>query len=249
MQSEVREMIFEPEGWTDKKRILVILAHPDDPEFFCGAMIARWCKLGHEVRYCLLTKGHKGASDLSISSEELAAKRVIEQNAAAESLGVKSVEFLDYVDGEVIPDLEMRKKIVRVIRKWKPDILLTSDPLNMFPTDTRINHPDHRAAGQAVVDAVFPAAGNPMFFSELMQEEGLEPHTVQEVWLSATAQPNLCIDLTDYFEDKLKAIHCHRSQINVPFEKFDSWMRERFTKDPESKKIWYEERFKRIKFG
>jgi len=242
-------MVFEPEGWTNKKRILVILAHPDDPEFFCGAMIARWCQLGHEVRYCLLTTGQKGAQDFNRTPEELAAERFREQNSAANELGVKSVEFMDYVDGEVIPDLEMRKKIARVIRKWKPEILVTSDPQNLFPTDTRINHPDHRAAGQAVVDAAFPAAGNPMFFPELMREEGLEPHSVQELWLSATAQSNFCIDLTDYFEAKLQAIHCHQSQISVPLEEFDGWMRNRFYKDAESGKIWYEERFKRIRLG
>ncbi len=241
--------MFEPEGWTNNKKILVILAHPDDPEFFCGAMLARWCMVGHEVHYCLLTKGQKGAPDLSKSTEELASIRVDEQNLAAQSLGVRTVEFLDYVDGEVIPDLEMRKKIVRVIRKWKPDILLTSDPLNLFPTDTRINHPDHRAAGQAVVDAAFPAAGNPMFFPELITNEGLEPHSVQELWLSATAQPNISFELTDFFDAKLEAIHCHRSQINIPFEKFDEMMRSRFLRDPETGRIWFEERFKRLTFG
>jgi len=110
--------ILDPELWNEKKKILVILAHPDDPEFFCGATIARWCAAGHEVHYCLLTKGQKGAPDLTLSETELAAKRVIEQQAAADSLGVKSVEYMDYIDGEVLPDLDMRKKIVRVIRKW-----------------------------------------------------------------------------------------------------------------------------------
>ncbi len=242
-------MDFEPEGWTNQKKILVILAHPDDPEFFCGAMLARWCKAGHDVRYCLLTKGQKGAPDLSRLPEELAALRVVEQNVAARVLGVKTVEFLDYVDGEVIPDLAMRKKIVRVIRRWKPDILVSSDPQNLFPTDSRINHPDHRAAGQAVVDAAFPAAGNPMFFPELIADEGLEPHSVQELWLSATAQPNIAIELTDYFETKLAAIHCHRSQISASIDKFDAMMRERFIKDAETGRIWFEERFKRIIFG
>ena len=242
-------MVIEPEGWTKTKRILVILAHPDDPEFFCGAMLSRWCKLGNEVHYCLLTKGQKGAQNLDLSPEQLAEIRIKEQNAAADSLGVKTVEFLDYVDGEVIPDLEMRKKIVRIIRKWKPEILVTSDPLNLFPTDTRINHPDHRAAGQAVVDAAFPAAGNPMFFPELILEENLEPHSVEEIWMSATAKPNLCVELSEYFEDKLNAIHCHRSQINATFEEFDGWMRERFVEDPKTGCKVFEERFHRIKFN
>lgn len=242
------ELIQKPEGWTGKKTILAILAHPDDPEFFCGATIARWCAAGHEVHYCLLTKGQKGAPDLTLSESELADIRVIEQQAAADSLGVRTIEFMDYVDGEVFPDLQMRKKIVRVIRKWKPDILLTSDPLNLFPTDNRINHPDHRAAGQAVIDAAFPAAGNPMFFPELIQEEGLEPHSVTEIWMSATAQWNLSINVFDHFEDKLKAIHCHASQINRDENEFDNWMRQRITVDPQSGESVFEEHFRRLKF-
>lgn len=242
-------MVFEPEGWTTKKKILVILAHPDDPEFFCGATIARWCAAGHEVRYCLLTKGQKGAPDLSRTAEELAELRVVEQNNAASFLGVKSVEFMDYVDGEVIPDLEMRKKIVRVIRKWQPEILVSSDPLNLFPTDTRINHPDHRAAGQAVVDAAFPAAGNPMFYPELIRDEGLEPHSVEEIWLSATAQGNFAINVIDTFESKLKAIMCHASQTGGDAEGIGNWLRTRIMTDPQTGATVFEERFKRLKFN
>ena len=242
-------MIFEPENWTSTKRILVILAHPDDPDFFCGAMLSRWCSQGHEVHYCLLTKGQKGTQDVNVVPEELAQIRVYEQEAAARELGVKSVEFLDYMDGEVIPDLDMRQKIVRVIRKWKPEILLTSDPLNYFPNDNRINHPDHRAAGQAVVDAAFPAAGSPVFFPELVREEGLTAHTVEEVWLSATSNWNFSIELTPFFEDKLRALHCHQSQISSPFAEFDLQMRQRFVKDPKTGKMIFEEHFRRILLG
>lgn len=241
-------MNFEPEKWTNTKRILVILAHPDDPDFFCGAMLSRWCQQGHEVHYCLLTKGQKGAQDVNVIPEELAEIRAREQEAAAHEIGVKSVEFLDYVDGEVFPDLAMRKKIVRVIRKWRPEILVGCDPLNLFPNDNRINHPDHRAAGQVVVDAAFPAAGSPMFFPELIREEGLAPHTVEELWLSATSAGNLSVDLTDYFDSKLRAIHCHRSQINVPLEQFDAMMRQRFIADPVTGKEAFYEQFRRIKF-
>jgi LmbE family N-acetylglucosaminyl deacetylase len=242
-------VILEPEGWQGVKRILVILAHPDDPEFFCGATLARWCAAGHEVHYCLLTKGQKGAQDLSQSAEELAKLRVKEQQAVADLLGVKSVSFMDYVDGELFPDLEMRKKIIRVIRTIKPDILVTSDPLNLFPTDNRINHPDHRAAGQAVIDAAFPGAGNPMFFPELVSEEGLAPHSVEEIWLSATAAPNLLIDVIDTFEKKLDAIHCHASQMQWDHNEFDQMMRSRITVDPHTGEKTYEERFKRLKFN
>lgn len=247
MQTEAG-VTFEPEGWQSQKRILVILAHPDDPEFFCGATIARWCAEGHEVHYCLLTRGQKGAPDLTHSADEIAVLRVKEQLAAAEFLGVKSVEFMDYQDGELFPDLEMRKKAVRVIRRIKPDILITSDPLNLFPTDNRINHPDHRAAGQVVIDAAFPAAGNPMFFPELIRDENLEPHSIEEIWLSATAQPNFYIDVFDYFEAKLKAIQRHASQIQRDSEAFEKMMRARITIDAGTGKNVFEERFKRLKF-
>jgi len=243
-------MNFEPENWTSTKRILVILAHPDDPDFFCGAMLARWCKQGHEVHYCLLTKGQKGGQDVNIVPAELAEIRVREQEAAARAIGVKTVEFLDYVDGEVVPDLEMRKKVVRVIRKWKPEILVTCDPLNLFPADNnRINHPDHRAAGQVVVDAAFPASGSPMFFPELIREEGLQAHTVEEVWLSVTSNSNFSLDLTDYFADKLRAIRCHRSQIGDDPVEFEKNMRQRMTHDPQTGKDIYVENFRRICFN
>lgn len=239
-------MIFEPESWESNKRILVILAHPDDPDFFCGATLARWCKEGHEVHYCLLTKGQKGGQDAQIDPVELGEQRVLEQQAAARELGVNSVEFLDYVDGEVFFDLEMRRKIVRVIRRIQPEILVTCDPLNVFPFDQRINHPDHRAAGQAVVDAAFPAAGSPMFFPEMILNEGLKPCSVEEVWLSVTGNWNISIDVTEFFDDRLRALHCHKSQIDMPFEKFDANMRKRIVTDPETGESKYLEHFRRI---
>ena len=234
------------ENWQEKQRILVILAHPDDPEFFCGAMIAKWVAEGHEVHYCLLTQGQKGTQSLEADPVKLAAIRRTEQGNAADVLGVKSVSFMGYVDGEVYPDVSMRKEIVRVIRSIKPTVLVTSDPRNLFPSDKRINHPDHRAAGQAVVDAAFPACGNPAFYPDLIQSEGLMPHSVNEVWLSATAQPNLRVELTEYFEKKLEAIHCHKSQINTDPAEFDRHMRERFEKDEKTGKDVFFEQFFRI---
>jgi len=242
-------VIEDFEGWNEKKRILVILAHPDDPEFFMGATLARWGALGHEIRYCLLTTGQKGSQDVNQKPEVLAALRKQEQQNAADSLGVKSIEFLDYVDGEVVPDLEMRKKIVRVIRTHKPQIVVSSDPLNYFPGDNRVNHPDHRAAGQAVLDAVFPAAGNPMFFPELISEEALLPVNVAELWFSIPAEANLVVDMTPYFDDKIKAITCHRSQINMDVTKFVEFMKTRWVTVNQQRQQVYLERFRRIVFG
>ncbi len=237
------------EGWTEKKKILVILAHPDDPEFFMGATLARWGMLGHEIRYCLLTTGQKGSQDVNQKPEDLAALRKVEQQNAADVIGVKSVEFMDYVDGEVVPDLEMRKKVVRVIRKYQPQIVVSSDPLNYFPGDNRVNHPDHRAAGQVVLEAAFPAAGNPMFFPELINEEGLIPVNVEELWFSIPDQANLIVDVSAYFDAKVEAILCHRSQISMDVKKFKEMMKTRWVDAGDEWHRVYLERFKRIVFG
>ena len=234
------------EGWTEPKKILVILAHPDDPEFFCGAMIARWCALGHEVRYCLLTKGQRGSQDSYISQLEIENTRIKEQQNAADLLGVKQINFLGYIDGELIPDLQLRNEIVEVIRKEKPHIVITSDPQNLFPAENRINHPDHRAAGQAVVDAVFPAAGNPRYLLEKENSHSLEPHQVEELWLTLTNQGNVTIELAEYFEKKLDAIYCHTSQLHESREMMRERIMSRFEPDPVTGKRVFSERFKRI---
>lgn len=234
------------EGWVGSQSILVILAHPDDPEFFLGATIARWTHAGHRVSYCLLTRGDKGANDPSVDPLELSVRRETEQRAAAAHLGVQDVRFLDFSDGCLLPDLEARRAVTRVIREMRPDILVTCDPQNLLPSDNNINHPDHRAAGQIVVDAVFPGAGNPMFFPELMAE-GLHPHSVKEVWLSLTAQANTVIDVTPYWPLKLQALHEHDSQI-PNHDKLVERQRSRRTADSTDENPRYEEKFKRIVF-
>ncbi|MEA3326408.1 MAG: PIG-L deacetylase family protein [Chloroflexota bacterium] len=237
-------MIFT-EGWETLKGILVILAHPDDPEFFFGGTIARWVKAGHSVRYVLLTKGDKGAGEDIESPEEVIKIRVKEQDNAARFLGVKSVAYLDYHDGYLIPDLEMRKKVVRAIRKYQPDILVTCDPTNYFPSQQYINHPDHRNAGQVVIDAVFPAVGNRFFFPEL-HEEGFFPHEVEEVWMSLTNTPDVTLDVTENWHDRIEALKMHASQIGDP-DAFEKRMLERVQKD-DTNPFRYEENFRVIKF-
>jgi LmbE family N-acetylglucosaminyl deacetylase len=233
------------EGWDTPKSILVILAHPDDPEFFLGATIARWIKAGHTVRYVLLTQGDKGAEDGSLTFDEIRRIRREEQINAAGLLGVKSVDFMDYEDGYLVPDLEMRKQVVRWIRQYRPQILVTCDPTNIFPSEQYINHPDHRNAGQVVIDAVFPAAGNRFFFPELL-DEGYEPHEVDEVWMSLTQSPNVRLDVTEFWGIKLSALKHHVSQIGDP-EAFEKHMLERAEKD-DNGELKYYEGFKTIKF-
>lgn len=231
--------------WESSQKILVILAHPDDPEFFLGATIARWTRQGHKVVYYLLTRGDKGTQDRNILSEELVKIREGEQRAAAHILGVDEVHFLENPDGFLTLTTDLRREVTRIIRKEKPDILVTSDPTNYFPNDNMsINHPDHRTAGEIVIESYFPAAGNPKFFSELLAES-YEPHSVKEVWFSLTHQPNIVFDITETWPIKLEALHQHRSQIGDPI-KFDERMVSRHTPGSTDDHPRFEEKFRRI---
>jgi LmbE family N-acetylglucosaminyl deacetylase len=236
------------DNWETPQNILVILAHPDDPEFFCGATLAKWARQGHRITYQLITCGDKGFNESTaaeMTTDALCAIRHAEQLAAAQVIGAEAVHFLDTADGYLVPDLALRREIVRMIRKFKPDILVTCDPQTLFAT-YGINHPDHRAAGQAVMDAVFPAAGNPVFFPELLLE-GYDPHMPREIWCSLTMQPNARIDVTETWPIKIDAILKHKSQIaNV--EQFLERMKSRRTEDSTEEAPRYEENFRVVKY-
>lgn len=239
----------QPDAWPSEKNILVILAHPDDPEFFCGATLARWARAGHTITYYLLTCGDKGFNDSTkpedLSTDALCAIRHKEQADAAATIGVEEVYFLDRPDGYLVPDIDLRRDIVRIIRKLKPDIVVTCDPQNLFAT-YGINHPDHRAAGQAVLDAVFPAAGNAAYFPELLREGHL-PHTPKEIWCSLTSQPSVTLDITDTWPIRLEALLKHRTQIG-DIEKFKARQRSRHTQDSTDENPRFEERFRVVKY-
>lgn len=193
---------------------MVILAHPDDPEFFLGGTIAEWAKQGHDVSYLLLTKGQRGVSPEYPDPELLGAVRVVEQQNAAAKLGVSKVDYLDYQDGYLVPDIEARKKVAREVRRNRPDIITTFDPMMVYQRG-RINHPDHRAAGQIVLDALFPAVENPAFFPELM-DEGLPPHRIKELWLCSPVEANIEMDVTHNWQLRLEALLQHVSQVGEP---------------------------------
>jgi len=235
------------DAWKTPQKILVILAHPDDPEFFCGATLARWAKAGHAITYFLLTCGDKGFEDPKALPEEICGIRHREQHAAAKVIGVKSIRFLDLPDGVLVPTLDLRREVVRAIRQEKPDILVTCDPTRLFVADRGLNHPDHRCAGQVVLDAVFPAAGNPHFFPELLNEEALEPHAPAEVWVSLAEAPNVVLDVTDTWPIKLRALKKHKSQIGDP-QKFEERMRSRRTQASSDDNPRFEESFRVIRF-
>jgi LmbE family N-acetylglucosaminyl deacetylase len=239
---------YPDSDWKGTQKILVILAHPDDPEFFCGATTARWTAAGHSVVYWLITCGDKGTADRALTSEQLCGIRHKEQRAAAAVLGVQQVNFMDYPDGYLVPDLKLRREITRVIRRERPDVLVTCDPQTLFVGDNRLNHPDHRAAGQVVLDAVFPAARDHLNFVELWRDEKLEPHNVREVWVSGTLNPNVRLDVTDFWETKIRALFEHKSQIPDP-EALAERMRSRLANGSSRADPRYEESFRRIILG
>jgi LmbE family N-acetylglucosaminyl deacetylase len=194
---------------------VVVAAHPDDPDFGVAGTAARLSKEGHAVHYVLVTSGDAGSEDASQPAEELIALREAEQRAAGDVLGLAGVHFLRYPDGQVEPSLALRKDLVRVMRRLKADVVLAQDPRSLVDDDsTYLNHPDHRAAGQAAVDAAFPGAGNPSAYRDLIAE-GLPAHKVREVWLYFTAGSlvNHWVDITDTFEQKVGALEAHASQL------------------------------------
>ena len=233
------------ENWPKGTKILVILAHPDDPEFFMGGTIAHWVDKGYSVHYCLLTKGDKGISPGFPEGEALAALRVDEQRSAAAVLGVQHVQFMDYADGYLELGLDKRLAVTRVIRREKPNVVVSCDPQSYYIADSYLNHPDHRIAGQIVVDSVFPAAINNAFFPELLAED-LPAVEISELWLSLPQVPNVRLDVDLYWERRLKALLEHKSQI-INAEKFLSRM-QAHKANMVSEDGRYYEYFRRIKF-
>jgi LmbE family N-acetylglucosaminyl deacetylase len=195
------------------KRVMGIFAHPDDPEFFSGATFARWAAEGAEVIFVLATSGDKGSADPEMTSERLVQIREEEERNAANVLGVKEVIFLRHADGELVPDLALRRDIVRLLRMKQPDVVVTCDPTVFWFQGRGINHPDHRAIGEAVLDAVYPTARDRLNFPELERDEGLPVHKVKHLYLAGTATITKTVDVTNYVGTKINALREHKSQI------------------------------------
>ena len=201
---------------------MVITPHPDDAEYGVAGTVARWTKEGKNVVYVVVTNGDKGTSDPDMEPERLAEIRQKEQQAAAEVLGVSEVLFLGYPDQGVEDTPEFRKELVRLLRLYRPDIVVTADPYRRY-----IWHRDHRITGQVVLDAVFPYARDRLAYPDLI-EEGLEPHRVREMLFWAAEDINYRADITDTFDLKVKALRCHDSQmqaLDVPNPV--DWLRQR----------------------
>jgi LmbE family N-acetylglucosaminyl deacetylase len=196
------------------KRVMGIFAHPDDPEFFCGATFARWAAEGAYITFVLATSGDKGSSEADMTHQRLIDIREAEERNAAQALGVKEVIFLRYPDGELQPTLDLRRDITRLIRLKKPDVVVTNDPTVFWWGTSGVNHPDHRAIGTATMDAVYPTARDRLNFLELERDEGLDTHKVHQLYLSGTASPTTKVDVTQHVETKINALREHKSQIS-----------------------------------
>ncbi|HEX9992400.1 MAG TPA: PIG-L deacetylase family protein [Acidimicrobiales bacterium] len=198
----------------DVERALVVAAHPDDVDFGAAGTVATWTDAGIEVVYCVVTDGDAGGFDPAVPRSEIPAIRRAEQEAAAKEVGVDRVVFLGYPDGRLVPSIELRRDLSRVIRQVRPQRVVCQSPERNWD---RIfaSHPDHLAAGEATVCAVYPDSRNPFAHPDLAAE-GLEAHTVEEVWLMAHVAPDRFVDVTDHFDRKVVALLAHVSQITEP---------------------------------
>jgi len=206
---------------------MVIVAHPDDAEFTIAGTVALWTKAGCPVSYVLCTDGNAGSHEPGMTREKLAEIRQNEQRAACEALGVSKVIFLGYEDGQLQPTLELRRDLVRVIRQEKPAVIITGDPTSLFSGDWYINHPDHRAAALAAIDAVAPASAMP-----LLWPEAGPPHRVRQVYVHGNDQPNTWVDISETIENKITALRRHASQMGDwdPTDMIKRWNAEVGTK-------------------
>jgi LmbE family N-acetylglucosaminyl deacetylase len=203
---------MEPIADSEIKRVLVINAHPDDSDFGASGTIAAWIKQGIEVSYVMCTNGDQGGEESQYTKEEMPMVRQREQRAAGAVIGVTDITFLNYVDGHLEPTIALRKDLVREIRRVKPDRMICQSPERNWDR-IGASHPDHLAAGEAAIQAVYPDARNPYAFTELL-EEGFEPWRVKEVWMSGFPQPDHWVDITDTFDLKIKVLREHASQTN-----------------------------------
>ena len=238
--------IYIPVEWDDVHRVLVILAHPDDPDFTCGGTAILMARAGIEITYMILTNGDKGNHNPEITRNQLIALRKLEQRAAAELCGVKHVLFMGEEDGFLRSTRELRERVTREIRRIRPELIIITDPDRYFSGDNYINHPDHRNAGLVALDAIFPAADNPMFYPEMM-DEGYLPHKISQLYVHGHIAPNVRIDITDLVQTKIDAILCHKSQFSEPPEAVRRWM-ERWGEEQEDGSLKYYEYFKAMKF-
>lgn len=230
----------------------MVSAHPDDPEFGAGGAIAKLAGEGAEVYYCVCTDGSQGGEDPAVLDADLSSRRYAEQRAAAAVLGVRDVTFLGFRDGHLEPSLELRKAITSEIRRRRPDLVITHQPVRNLNLSIGASHPDHLAVGEATLSAVYPDARNPRAHRDLL-EQGLGAHKVREVWVTGADEPNHFVEVSpELLELKLKSLACHSSQFEKPGLEPDSprkWVVERMGKTGERAGVELAEGFTRIETG
>jgi LmbE family N-acetylglucosaminyl deacetylase len=204
------------------KVVLGVAAHPDDLDFGAAGTMAKFAAAGAQVHYLILTDGSKGSSDMDTTSEELIKVRQQEQRSAVAAVGGAGVEFLGHPDGMLEITMDLKREIVKAIRTIQPDVIVTMDPGMLYSSSRGfINHPDHRAAGQATLDAVFPLARDHLSFPELLAE-GFAPHNVVDLLFMSFSEATMVVDISDTYDIKLKALAAHASQVNL--EDVSGWL-------------------------
>ena len=227
------------------KTILAVGAHPDDIDIGCSGTVAKYIAEGSEVFYLVLTDGSKGSEDSKISNYELTKIRRAEQQKAADILGVKKVFFLDFIDGELENSQILKKEIVRIIRQIKPNTVICWDPTFYYDENRMfVNHPDHRVAGEATLDSVYPFARNARTFPQLLKM-GLKPHVVEELLLFNFSKANYFVNISQSIDKKLEALSCHKSQFRN-IEKFKERIKQMSRMLGQKNKMRYAEGFVRL---
>ena len=225
-------------------RALAVYAHPDDPEVACGGTLAQWARGGAEVRLVVVNAGDKGSADRATDPDELTRRRAGEVHAAADVLGLAGVEMLALPDGEVTNDLALRRRLVELVRTHQPEVVICPDPTAIFFGDSYVNHRDHREVGWAVIDAVAPAAGSPLYFPEAGA-----PHQIAALLLSGTYEPDLWVDISDSLEDKVAAVQCHESRVGGDPALVAELLRTRTAESGAQVGVDHAESFRRLRFG
>ena len=228
-----------------ERRALAIFAHPDDVDFGAAGTVARWVKEGWDVRYVCVTRGQKGAWDAHMDVDEYGALREAEQRAAAQTVGVTDVTFLEWMDSEVFDSLELRRALSREFRRHRPHRLLTMIP-DPLPTDRFVNHPDHRAVGQAALDITMTGGTTASIFPELLAEDLPPWRDCEQTWLMGPAIKSTPVDVTDTLEQKLAALRCHQSQIGD--RDIESFVRQRLQDAGRAFGLPYAETFRVISY-
>lgn len=230
------------------KTVLAVFAHPDDMDFSSSGTIAKWAAKGSDITYLVCTDGSKGSEDPKITPRKLALIRKKEQLEAAKILGVKDVIFLGHRDGELVVDMRLKEGISRIIRQKKPDLVITLDPTFLYSTKRGfVNHSDHRAAGQAAIDAVFPLARDRLNFPH-HEKQGLVPHKVRTLLLVSFDEPEHFEDISKTFAKKLKTLQAHKSQVPSG-SVFEKRIRDRARMLGKKAGMSYAEGFKKIELS